>query len=225
MIRAIIFDLDNTLIDFRLFKRKSCEAAVGAMIKAGLKTTKKQALKQIYLIYDKQGIEDPLVFQRFLKKTQKKIDYKILGYGINAYRKARIFKPYKGTEKTLKSLKKKYKLAIVSDAPRIKTWIRLTAMNIDKYFDVVISFEDTGKEKPSTEPFKAALKRLKVKPEECLMVGDNPHRDIAGAKKLGMKTCLALYGRVKKSKEKADFEINKIEDIIKLNIFNEKKVS
>ena len=37
MIEAILFDLDNTLIDFMLMKRKSCESAIDAMVSAGLK--------------------------------------------------------------------------------------------------------------------------------------------------------------------------------------------
>jgi putative hydrolase of the HAD superfamily len=144
------------------------------------------------------------------------VDYRKLAYAINAYRTARanILTPYPNVEKTLKQLKKRgIKLAIVSDAPKMKAWMRLTAMKLDKYFDVVVALEDTGRLKPSTMPFKAALKNLKVKPEECLMVGDNPLRDIKGAKKLGMKTCLAKYGMRKKSKIKADYEINGVNQL------------
>ena len=49
------------------------------------------------------------------------------------------------------------------------------------------------KQKTSTAPFKAALKALKVKPEEALMVGDRIKRDINTAKRLGIKTCYARY--------------------------------
>ena len=42
-IRAVLFDLDNTLIDFMTMKRKSCEAAVDAMISAGLRMPKRRA--------------------------------------------------------------------------------------------------------------------------------------------------------------------------------------
>ncbi len=47
------------------------------------------------------------------------------------------------------------------------------------------------------------------------MVGDNPQRDIKGAKSLGMKTCLAKYGLTYKSDSiKADFEINDIKEVV-----------
>ena len=51
MIKGIIFDLDNTLIDFLRMKRISCEAAVNSMIDAGLPIKKDKALKQIFKLY------------------------------------------------------------------------------------------------------------------------------------------------------------------------------
>ncbi len=48
MIKAVIFDLDNTLMDFMSTKKASCDAAIDAMIKAGLKTPKKRALKILF---------------------------------------------------------------------------------------------------------------------------------------------------------------------------------
>ena len=53
MIKTIIFDLDNTLIDFMRMKRISCEAAMDAMIKSGLKIDKEKAkVKPDYVIND-----------------------------------------------------------------------------------------------------------------------------------------------------------------------------
>ncbi|MBW2995596.1 HAD-IA family hydrolase, partial [Candidatus Woesearchaeota archaeon] len=190
--KAVIFDLDNTLIDFMKFKTMSCEAAIDAMIDAGLNLPKKKALKILYDIYFKEGLEDPHIFQKFLKKVTGKMDYKKLAYAIVAYRNTRtgFLRTYPGTRETLMKLKKKgLKLAIVSDAPKLKAWIRLANMRIDDFFDVVVGLEDTGRTKPSRLPFRAALRELKVKPFECLMVGDRPERDMKGARQLGMKTC------------------------------------
>jgi FMN phosphatase YigB (HAD superfamily) len=165
MIKAVIFDLDNTLTDFMKMKRISVEAAVDAMIDAGLSIPKKKALDDLYNIYWKEGIEDPKIFQKFLKKATGKIDYNKLAYAIVAYRKARtaFLHSYPGTKRTLIDLKKKgLRLAIVSDAPKLKAWIRLVNMGIDDFFDVV-GKEDTGRLKPSRLPFRAALKELKLK--------------------------------------------------------------
>ena len=218
MLKAVIFDLDNTLIDFMKFKEVSCSNAVDAMIDAGLKIPKKKALEVIYKLYDRYTMEDPLIFQHFLKKVTGRVDYKELAYAINAYRMARtaVLTPFPGTKRTLIRLKEKgMKLAIVSDAPKIKAWLRLTAMRIDDFFDVVVAKEDTGRLKPSRLPFRAALKKLNLKPEECLMVGDMPDKDIRGARQLGIKTCYAEYGSTynKKKKVKSDFTIGDISQL------------
>ena len=55
MIKAVIFDLDNTLIDFMKMKKASCEKAVDAMISVGLNLSKKKAIKELYKIYYKEG--------------------------------------------------------------------------------------------------------------------------------------------------------------------------
>ena len=219
MLKAVIFDLDNTLIDFMRMKKLSCDAAITAMIDAGLNLNKEKALEQLFKLYDKYGLEEKRIFQRFLKKLTKKVDYEILASGIVAYRKVRAgyLEPYPHVNSILFELKKRgVKLAIVSDAPRLKAWIRLVSMRINHLFDVVVVFEDTKKLKPSIEPFNVAFKKLKVKPSECLMVGDRPERDIKGAKQLGMMTCFAKYGNPNAKSSEADYEINDIKELLEI---------
>jgi len=217
MIKAVLFDLDNTLIDFMRMKRMSCEAAIDAMIDAGLDVNKEKATELLFNLYDKHGLEDSRIFQKFLKKLLKRVDYRILSYGIVAYRRVRsgFLESYPHTHYVLLKLKGRgLKLAIITDAPRLKAWLRLTALKIADFFDVVVTYEDTKRLKPHKLPFKAALAKLKLKPNECLMVGDIPHRDIEGAKKLGMKTCFAKYGNKKVKTSQADYEIEDIKELL-----------
>jgi putative hydrolase of the HAD superfamily len=224
MIKAIIFDLDNTLIDFMKMKRLSCEAAMDAMISAGLRISKKKGLKILFRLYMKYGLEYQKIFQVFLKKVIGKIDYGIMASGIVAYRRVKehLLYPYPNALPVLNKLKKKYKLVILSDAPRIQAWIRLVAMGLYDKFDYVITFDDTKVRKPNHKPFLFALKKLKLKPNECVMIGDSLLRDISPAKKLGFKTVFAKYGYLGKrfsgkSKIKADYIIRDAKELLKIS--------
>ncbi len=216
-IRAVLFDLDNTLIDFSNMKRECCRAAIAAMIDAGLPLSEEEAMKRLFSLYKVYGIEHKQIFQKFLRKIMGKIDYRILAKGIAAYRRRQsgILSLYPHVRSTLLKLKAMgLKLAIVSDAPRLNAWLRLAEMDLVEYFDVVITAGDVKKKKPHGLPFKSALKKLGLKADEVLFVGDNPQKDIAGAKKLGIKSCLAKYGQVFKGKAKADFELNDIAELL-----------
>ncbi len=229
MIKAIFFDLDNTIIDFMTMKLKSCEAAIDAMLAAGLSMQREEALKTLFTIYDETNIEEQHIFEKFLKRTQGKVNYKIVAHGILAYRNARAsyMHPYPKAVRTLLELKKHYTLVIISDAPRLQAWMRLVSLGIDDFFDLVITAADVRKQKTHTTPFKAALKTLNLRPEEALMVGDRIARDVQTAKKLGIKTCYARYGDntfLRKPAERgasgADFELDTIDDLLKLPLGN-----
>ena len=226
-IRAVLFDLDNTLVDFVGMKRKASKAAAYAMVEAGLKEDRDLLAKDLFEFYLWYWIEADNAFEEFLKKKYGKADVRVLAAGVNAYLKEKYLHlyPYPGVKETLTELKKKgLKLAVVSDGTRLKAWMRLNEAGIDRFFDIVVTHEDTCKKKPCKEPFLSACERLEVRPEECLFIGDWPERDIAGAKAVGMKTVLARYGLVASDDgtNKADYEIKEIKDV--LEIINEELI-
>ncbi len=218
MIKLIIFDLDNTLTDFIGMKDSAIEAAIKAMIDAGLSFTPEKIHEEIFGVYKEEGIEYQKVFNSLLTKLIGRVDYRVLAAGIVAYRKSReaALVLYPHVNRTLLTLiKRGLKLAVVSDAPRQEAWLRLCYLQLQHIFDTVVAFEDTGEHKPSPAPFRKVLEEVGVDPAEAVMVGDWPERDIAGAAELGIKTVFARYGDTFGTKESgADFEINDIFELV-----------
>ncbi len=218
MIKAVIFDLDNTLLDFMNMKSQAVISGINGMIEAGFQIDKNYAYKSIFKIYESKGWEYQEVFDDFILSEIGKLDYKILASGIVAYRKAKEASLilYPNVNSTLITLSKLgLKLGVVSDAPSREAWMRICSVNLHHIFDAVVTFHDTGMHKPSPEPFKKISSLLEVRPEESIMIGDWPERDVIGAKKLGMKTAFAKYGDVFSTKVSgADYDIMNINEVI-----------
>jgi putative hydrolase of the HAD superfamily len=132
---------------------------------------------------------------------------------------------YPNVYKTLMALAKSgIKLAVVSDAPSREAWLRIYYLNLYHFFDVVITFDDSGERKPSAKPFQMALDGMDLQAEETIMIGDWPDRDVVGAKQIGMKTVFARYGDTFGTiNSGADWEINDIYQLV--GIINELNTS
>ena len=223
MIKGVVFDLDNTLLDFMKMKEFAVKAAIKGMIEAGLKVNEDKSYIEINSIYEEFGWENQKVFDVFLKKTIGHVDNKFLAAGIVAYRRAREanLMAYPNVNKTLLALSKSgIKLGVVSDAPSREAWMRIYYLNLYHYFDVVITFDDSGERKPSPIPFQLALDGMGLRPEETIMIGDWPERDVVGAQQIGMKTAFARYGDTFGTVNSgADWDLNDIYQLV--DIINE----
>ncbi len=221
MIKAVVFDLDNTLMDFMNMKENAVRAAVKAMIDAGLNMDSGEAIGALYDIYDREGIEYQKVLDNFLEKQLGYIDFKILSSGVVAYRKAReaSLVAYPHVNMTLMELLRRgLLLGVLSDAPRREAWLRLCYLQLQHVFNTVITYEDSGFRKPHPTPFNKVLELIGTKPTETIMVGDWPERDLVGAREVGMRTVFARYGFAFERKtfgaEGAEFVIDDIRELL-----------
>lgn len=219
-IEGVVFDLDNTLLDFMKMKQVAVRSAIRGMIEAGLEIDEKKSFEDIITLYEKIGWENQKVFDVFLENSIGHVDNKFLAAGVVAYRRAREANllAYPNVNKTLIELTKLgMKLAVVSDAPSREAWMRIYYLNLYHFFDVVITFDDSGERKPSAIPFEMALKKLDLKPQSSLMIGDWPERDVVGAKKIGMRTAFAVYGDTFGTKVSgADWDIKDISELTRI---------
>ena len=219
-IKGVIFDLDNTLLDFMKMKEVAVKSAIRGKIEAGLEADERESFKDIISIYEEFGWENQKVFDVFLNKSIGYVDNKFLAAGIVAYRRSREANllAYPNVNRTLVNLTKLgIKLAVVSDAPSREAWMRIYYLNLYHFFDAVITFDDSGERKPSSKPFEMALKILNLEPQDSLMIGDWPERDVVGAKQIGMRTAFAVYGDTFGTKDSgADWDIKDISEIISI---------
>ena len=91
---------------------------------------------------------------------------------------------------TLERLKKKHKLAIISNSAEEEANESLEKLNLKKYFDYIVLSCKVELAKPDPRIFQLALDHFDVNGEECVMIGDNLEVDIVPARMLGFRTFL-----------------------------------
>ncbi len=102
----------------------------------------------------------------------------------------RRFEAFEGIYDNLAEICDRYKTALISDAQWVFTEPEIRILGIDRFFKYQIFSSRYGFKKPDERLFNIAMKKLDVKPKDSIYIGDNPARDLIGAKKAGMKFLL-----------------------------------
>jgi len=98
-----------------------------------------------------------------------------------------------GVDEMLAHLKGHYPMAVVSARDEKGTLRFLEQFDLVKYFDVIVTGQSAEHTKPYPDPILFAAKKMNVKPEECLMIGDTTV-DIRAGKSAGAQTAGVLCG-------------------------------
>lgn len=205
-IKHIFFDIDDTLFPTTEFAERARKNAVNAMVELGLDQRPAKLYKLLKKIIKEKGSNYPNHFGELCRKLKIKEKSRYVAAAVRAYHttKNAIF-PYPSAPRILLNLRDKRKIYIASDGNAIKQWDKLIRLGIPLLFNDVFISEEL-KEKKSVKFFKKILKKIKAKPEECLMIGDKPDSDVLYPKKLGIKTIRLKLGKFSDLKSKADLE-------------------
>ncbi len=227
-VTTVFFDVDQVFFDWRTMKYAALDAAIKVLLDDGLLSSERELKKRIIEIYDQcdpKGGEDRYenLFEDLLKENLGYVDPKLLAKAKIAYQKTEELHvaPFPDIIPTLDELQQKeYRIGIITDSPANKVWPRLIGMGIDPYFksDDVITFENTGKKKETVVPYRYALHKFGVRPEESAMVGDSPGSDIEPANKSKMVTILVKRAQVYPVRyyavdQRPDYEVETVGEI------------
>ena len=218
MIKAILFDLDGTLINTNNLIIETFQHVFKEYLNIDVKREE--------LVRD---FGEPLGYTIKRYTDDDKVDSLIKAYKTyNEVIHDDLTEAIDGVEEGIKELKEKgYKVAIVTSKRREVTNRGLKLFNLFKLMDCIVTPEDTEKHKPEPEPVLKACEILGVNPEETIMVGDS-HNDILSGKRAGAKSCLVRYTAVPMDqvlKHEPDYIIDSILDIVDIVDKEQKEIS
>jgi pyrophosphatase PpaX len=183
--RAVLFDLDGTLIDSIELILTSARHAFGRMGRPWVTDSAWLA-----------GVGTPLatMFGRFAADEQE-IQSFIAGY--REYQLAnhdRLVRRYDGVAETLGVLRSRgHRMAIVTSKTCALAERGLTHTGLSHFVETIVGCDSCSRHKPDPEPVRVALERLGAEPGEAVFVGDSTH-DILAGNAAGVRTYAALWG-------------------------------
>ncbi len=225
--KAVLFDLDDTLFDHKFSRFKGLEA-----LQKRFSRLKAIPLKELEEEHERLLNADYCQVLNGKLSIAEGINQRITKlcamYGVNLnveegksaadlynqeYLKSRQAVP--GSKELLITLMNYAKLGVVTNGLVETQMEKLHVCKIDKLVDYVIISETVGYQKPSKELFEAALEKVNAKPSDAVYVGDSWECDIMPAVAVGMKAVwLNRYG-LDNPNPKIACEINSFTDVEK----------
>ena len=123
---------------------------------------------------------------------------------------------YPDTLETLEQLFPKYQMHIVTNGFEEIQFIKIENSGLNKYFRNIITSEMAGYRKPDKRFFEYAFRQTGAKPEESIIIGDDPDADIMGADQIGMDQIWVKHEPVKSGTTKPTFAVNKLQEILEI---------
>ena len=183
MVRALLFDLDRTLID-----RDAAHRAWVAEVAPA-------AARAAWIAADDHGYRPRADYFAWLAQVHPELGSADALWTRYRVRLPELVTPRPAVGALLDRLAGRYALGLVSNGGGETQRRKLARAGLAAHFPRPVISGELGAAKPDPAPFLAALIALGVSADQALYVGDDPRRDVAGARAAGLRTCWIAHGR------------------------------
>ena len=205
---AIIFDLDDTLYDYSYYHQKSLDKTlilISKNFKIEIYVLKKkysEISKNLKLkLGNVSSSHNKFIYFhhlfRFYGLKMSELKFYFSFYWNSFLNNIKL---YNDARETLKILKKKTNLYLLTDYNSNETFQKLSKLNISSFFKDIITSEEIGSEKPSKDNFQYIYDVIKFRcKQKILVIGNDLNKDVKGSLNFGF--CSIYF-----SKNYRDFE-------------------
>jgi putative hydrolase of the HAD superfamily len=230
-LKAILFDVDDTLCATTEFAQRARRNAVRAMVAAGLEHSEEEVLAELGEVINEFSSN----YEHHFDKLLLRLDLDgprgeraplnralVVAAGVAAYHdtKLREWWPFPGVRELFAELQQAgVRLGIITHGLAVKQAEKLIRLELTQYLDPQAIFisDQIGISKPNPKLYQTALRELGLEPGEAMYVGDSPANDIAPPKSLGMITVWArAAAKAQLEGERPDHVIESFDDLRRL---------
>ncbi len=187
MLKAIVFDLDDTLYPERQYALSGF-AAVADWAEGSLGIPSGEGYAELEAYFN-GGVRGD-TFNRWLGAHDLEPD-RWIPEMVKIYRDhTPSLEPFPETHSVLQSLRDEYRLGLITQGHKAGQERKLEALGLTEPFEAIIIMgeEDRQDWKPSQVPFRRLLAEMELQGEQAAYIGDNPLKDFVGARQLEMLT-------------------------------------
>ena len=220
-IKAVIFDLDNTLYDETDYIYAAYRG-VARFLSNRCRFSEEELYTKLVSDLKKKGSLYPRLFNDLVADLG--LDQSLVPDILSLYAGVDVpISLFAESEATLLTLRQLgMKLALVTNGGTKTQRNKVRLLDVEKYFEVIVYSRETegALEKPHPEVYEETLKKLGTRAENVLCVGDNPYTDFLGAKKLRMRTLRLLRGEFRdvhlSDEYEAEYVLNSLEGLFEV---------
>jgi putative hydrolase of the HAD superfamily len=199
-LRAVFFDVDDTLFSTTAFATLARRRAMEAMVAlGGLRVTADQLLAELKEVIAEFGPNYDSHYDRMLRRFPEgdlggHSRSLLVAAGVASYHDTKIeeMRPFPGVLELLAALRSgpPLVLGVVTEGLEVKQAEKILRLGVYRYLDpgAVFISDVIGISKPNPKLWQRACADTGVSPAEALYVGDNPANDIVPARTVGMRT-------------------------------------
>ena len=224
MIKAVLIDVDNTLLDFHLGSKVIMQQLFDEYNYPFTEEIYTTYIEVNDILWAKYELGE--VTREEIYASRWKTVFQRLGISINSTEfEAKYLEGLKtsaekidGAEELMEYLSSKYPVYVGSNATQERQELRLEKAGLTKYITDIYTSEKLGTSKPSADFFEICLKKMGgFKPDEVMVIGDSITADINGGASCGMKTCWFNFEGTEEPKGlKADFVVDNLHKIFEI---------
>ena len=199
-LRAVFFDVDDTLYSTTEFAALARRRAMEAMVAlGGLRVTVDELLSELREVISEFGPNYEAHYDRMLRRFPEESlgghsRSVLVAAGVAAYHDTKVqsFRPFPGVLDGLRALHSgtQLLLGVITEGLEVKQTEKLLRLGVYPYLDRAAIFisDPIGISKPNAKLWLRACASTGVPPAEAMYLGDNPQNDIVPARKVGMRT-------------------------------------
>ncbi|MCR4317001.1 MAG: TIGR02253 family HAD-type hydrolase [Planctomycetes bacterium] len=217
-LRAIFFDIDDTLYSTTEFAKQARKASIAAMRKHGFKMPLDHAIRELNEVISEFGANYDMHYEKLLRRVPERFKSGVnpailMAAAVMAYHayKVEALKPFDDAKEVFPVLAKAdLHLGVITHGLDIKQAEKLLRLGLYEYFEphsIFIS-EQVGISKPNEKLYIHALSALGLHPEEAMYVGDHPANDIDPPNRIGIHTVRMRRGVSRHDDEEGETKPN-----------------